>query len=67
MPFVPFEIIMDDDKEIISKTSLFDGLDERSDLYCYIALKVSDILKEDGKLGIITSNLVRNKSGSQVC
>lgn len=56
LPFVPFEIIMDDDKEIISKTSLFDGLDERSDLYCYIALKVSDILKEDGKLGIITSN-----------
>ena len=34
LPFVPFEIIPDDDKAEISKMPLADNLDGRSDLYC---------------------------------
>ena len=56
LPFVPFEIIPDDDKNIVSQIPLFETLDQRSDLYCYIATKISDVIKPNGLLGIITSN-----------
>lgn len=56
LPFVPFEIIPDDDKAEISKMPLADNLDGRSDLYCYIAAKIADVIKPGGMLGIIVSN-----------
>lgn len=56
LPFVPFEIIPDDDKEEISKLPKCSALDGRSDLYCYIAMSASKMLKPAGILGIITSN-----------
>lgn len=56
LPFVPFEIIPNDDKEEISKISLASELDGRSDLYCYIATKIADVIKPGGTLGIIVSN-----------
>ncbi len=56
LPFVPFEIIPDDDKKIISEICAPWGLDGRSDLYCYIAAKIADVIKPGGMLGIITSN-----------
>ena len=66
LPFVPFEIIPDDDKAIVSQIPLFETLDQRSDLYCYIATKISDVIKPDGLLGIITSNSwMGTKTGSK--
>lgn len=56
LPFVPFEIIPDDDRDEISKMPLASELDGRSDLYCYIATKIADVIKPGGTLGIITSN-----------
>ncbi|SCI81030.1 Type I restriction-modification system methyltransferase subunit [uncultured Butyricicoccus sp.] len=56
LPFVPFEIIPDDDKDEISKMPLASELDGRSDLYCYIATKIADVIKPGGTLGIIVSN-----------
>ena len=56
LPFVPFESIPADDREWISKSDLFNKFDPRSDLYCYIAEKVSELLEPNGMLGIITSN-----------
>lgn len=56
LPFVPFEIIPADDKAVLSKLSFSDRLDGRSDLYCYIAAKIADVLKPGGMLGIIVSN-----------
>lgn len=56
LPFVPFEIIPGDDKDNISKLSFSKELDGRSDLYGYIAIKIADVLKPDGTLGIIVSN-----------
>ena len=56
LPFVPFEIIPDDDKDEIAKMPLAKGLDGRSDLYCYIAIKIADVMKSGGMLGIIVSN-----------
>ena len=56
LPFVPFEIIPDDDKAIINQIPLAEKLDGRSDLYCYIAAKIADVLKPGGMLGIIVSN-----------
>lgn len=56
LPFVAFEIIPDDDKDEIAKMPLTEFLDGRSDLYCYIATKIADVLKPDGMLGIIVSN-----------
>ena len=53
LPFVPFEIIPDDDKTIINQIPLAEKLDGRSDLYCYIAAKIADVLKPGGMLGII--------------
>lgn len=56
LPFVPFEIIPDDDKEEIAKLPFTSNLDGRSDLYCYIAAKIADVIKPGGTLGIIVSN-----------
>ena len=56
LPFVPFEIIPDDDKDEIAKMPLAENLDGRSDLYCYIATKIADVMKPGGMLGIIVSN-----------
>ena len=47
LPFVPFEIIPSDDKVEIAKIPLSDQLDGRSDLYCYIAIKIADVLKSN--------------------
>ena len=66
LPFVPFEIIPGDDKAEIAKIPLSDGLGGRSDLYCYIAIKIADMLKSHGMLGIITSNSwLGTKAGEQ--
>ena len=56
LPFVPFEIIPNDDKEKIAGMPLSSALDGRSDLYCYIAAKIADVIKPGGTLGIIVSN-----------
>ena len=56
LPFVPFEIISTDDKDKFSAIHLANELDLRSDLYCYIAAKIADVIKPGGTLGIITSN-----------
>ena len=56
LPFVPFEIIPEDDKDKISKMEWATELDGRSDLYCYIAAKIADVIKPGGTLGIIVSN-----------
>lgn len=56
LPFVHFEIIPDDDKDEILKMPLASELDGRSDLYCYIATKIADVIKPGGTLGIIISN-----------
>lgn len=56
LPFVPFEIIPADDKAEIAKMPLAADLDGRSDLYCYIATKIADVIKPSGTLGIIVSN-----------
>lgn len=56
LPFVEFERIPNDDKDLFGRIKGIEELDGRSDLFCYIALKVADILKEKGRFGIITSN-----------
>lgn len=55
-PFVPFEIIPEDDKDEISNMEWVGELNVRSDLYCYIAAKIADVLKPGGTLGMIVSN-----------
>ena len=65
LPFVEFERIPSDDKGFFSRIKGVDELDGRSDLYCYIALKVADILKEKGRFGIITSNSWLGTSAGQ--
>ncbi len=56
LPFVEFEKLPADDLEVIMDMIDEYHLDARSDLYFYIALKIADLLKPDGRLGIITSN-----------
>ena len=56
LPFVPFEIIPEDDKLAVKDLDFTGHLDKRSDLYCYIAVKLHEMLKPAGMLGIITSN-----------
>ena len=56
LPFVAANIIPDDDKDEIRRMLFADLLDGSSDLYCYIATKIADILKPEGMLGIIVSN-----------
>lgn len=65
LPFVPFEIIPDEDSALLSSVPHYELLDGRSDLYCYISLAASRILKPNGMLGIITSNSwLGTKAGS---
>lgn len=62
LPFVPFEIIDEDEQAYINRlhheVRIQTGvaLDERSDLYQYLVLALRDMLESDGRLGIITSN-----------
>ena len=56
LPFVPFEIIPSDDKDLLREIPYACDLDGRSDLYCYIALAIEKFLQPSGYLGIITSN-----------
>lgn len=56
LPFVEFEKIPEDDMQAVQELIRAYNLDQRSDLYCYIALRAADILKPDGTLGVITSN-----------
>lgn len=56
LPFVPFENISKEDDALIRKNLPNCGLDKKSDLCYYIALHLSNILKDDGYMGIITSN-----------
>lgn len=66
LPFVAFENLSNDDIDAINKISKDSQLNGRSDLYCYIALNISKILKTGGRLGIITSNSwLGTESGSK--
>lgn len=56
LPFVEFESLSDDDKVITNSIADTYNMEKRSDLYSYIALHVSNLLKKGGRLGIITSN-----------
>lgn len=56
LPFVEFERIPGDDKDLFPSVYGAGELDGRSDLYCYITLKIADLLKAGGRLGIIVSN-----------
>lgn len=56
LPFVSFENIDADDQQFINKIAIDENLNSKSDLSYYIAIRLADILKEDGRLGIITSN-----------
>lgn len=56
LPFVPFEIIPEDDRALLAEMPLAAELDGRSDLYCYIAAKLADVMKPGGRLGLIVSN-----------
>lgn len=56
LPFVPFEKIHADDKNLITKNNDLKKLDKKSDLSYYIALHLSELLKDDGYVGIIISN-----------
>ena len=56
LPFVEFEKLPVDDLDVILNMIDDYELDARSDLYFYIAIKIADMLKPDGRIGIITSN-----------
>ena len=56
LPFVASKNIPIDDKDVISQILQNSDIDGRSDLYCYIVVEISKILKKDGMIGIITSN-----------
>ena len=56
LPFVAFENITDDDKTFTESIRSKYNLDGKSDLSYYITLHLSNILNENGCLGIITSN-----------
>lgn len=56
LPFVSFESISNADKKACSDFKFIKELDKKSDLYCYIAIKISEMIKPGGMLGIIVSN-----------
>ena len=62
LPFVPFEILSDDDKTKIEeiresvKHSTGITLDGKSDLYNYIIFTLWEMLDQEGRLGLILSN-----------
>ena len=65
LPFVPFENI--DAEDIISiGAELRNELDKRSDLSYFIALRLANMLKDDGYMGIITSNAWLGTSAGEI-
>lgn len=56
LPFISFENIDDEDKNYINKNLKNIELNHNSDLSYYIALHAANMLRDDGYLGIITSN-----------
>lgn len=67
LPFVEFERIPDDDKELAAHVDGAKTLSRRADLYSYIILKLADIMKPGARLGIITSNSwLGTKAGRQL-
>lgn len=62
LPFIPFEIIMDDDKRLINTTieEINDNtgitLSLKSDIYCFLMFSLHKILNDDGRAGFIISN-----------
>ena len=56
LPFISSSNIPEDDRKAINEMSLKDQFDGKSDLYCYIASKIGDVIKPGGTLGIIVSN-----------
>lgn len=56
LPFVAFENLTAEDKVYTEKLQEETDLDGKSDLSYYITLHLADLLKDEGYLGIITSN-----------
>lgn len=56
LPFVPFENIPDEDKIPAYKYQIEYQLDAKSDLSYYLTAHLAKLLKDNGYLGIITSN-----------
>ena len=56
LPFIQSSNIPIDDSRIIKEDKLDANLSGRLDLYGYIALKIADILKPGGRLGVVLSN-----------
>lgn len=62
LPFIPFEIIRDDDKRLINMTieEISDNtgimLSLKSDIYCFLMFSLHKILNDNGRAGFITSN-----------
>ena len=62
LPFIPFEIIKDDDLRLIDeiieevKNNAGVNLSRRSDLYCFIIFALYKLIEDDGRIGVITSN-----------
>lgn len=62
LPFVPFEIIKDDDLHLINeiieevRNNTNVNLSRRSDLYCFIIFSLHKLIENGGRIGVITSN-----------
>lgn len=62
LPFVPFELISDEEKKriqpLMQKVSASAGVElhERSDLYTYMVFSLWSLLAPGGRLGVFTSN-----------
>lgn len=62
LPFVPFEIVEETEKEYIAeiynnvKDKSAISLSNRSDYYMYIIFKFHELLEEEGRIGVIISN-----------
>lgn len=62
LPFIPFEIIKDDDKALIStiisevKDNTGITLSLKSDIYCFLMFSLHKVIAEKGRAGFITSN-----------
>ena len=62
LPFIPFEIINDDDLAIINniKNEVQENtnclLSNKSDLYCFIIFALHKLVVPNGRIGLITSN-----------
>lgn len=62
LTFVPFEIIKDDDLQLINeiieevRNNTNVNLSRRSDLYCFIIFALHKLIENSGRIGVITSN-----------